>query len=235
MKNKFLSFFITQTSLFENDIPTKGRKVYSLKHSWFYNLFPFICVKENKHISNFYNFLKKRRTLREFCEKKIKKRSLLNILIYSYGINNDLGFRYTPSAGALYPIKFFIYINNVSGIKKGLYLYLPELNKLILYQEMIDKRNFDKIFYNQDFVIKSNAIIVFVANFNLNIEKYGQRGIRYVFLDAGHIAQNISLIALKENLKSVLIGGFLDYELKLLLNLDNNDYPIYAIAIGDEI
>jgi SagB-type dehydrogenase family enzyme len=63
--------------------------------------------------------------------------------------------------------------------------------------------------------------------------KYGQRGYRYVWLDAGHLAQNLCLTATAENLGAVTVGAFFDAELNILLDLPaGEEDAVYIVCIG---
>ena len=72
--------------------------------------------------------------------------------------------------------------------------------------------------------------IIISAIFEKTMEKYGERGIRYVLLEAGHTAQNICLVCEEMGLKSCCIGAFDDRALRL--RLDKNCVPLYVVAIG---
>ena len=63
--------------------------------------------------------------------------------------------------------------------------------------------------------------------------KYRQRGYRYIYLDAGHIGQNLSLAAEELGLGCCMVGAFYDDEVNKLLHLDGKDETvIYLGAVG---
>jgi SagB-type dehydrogenase family enzyme len=78
------------------------------------------------------------------------------------------------------------------------------------------------------------SLIVFItAVFERSVFKYGDRGYRFIFLEAGHVAQNINLVATALGLGSVNIGGFFDREIDEFLDLDGVTHStIYMVAIG---
>ncbi len=62
---------------------------------------------------------------------------------------------------------------------------------------------------------------------------YSKRGYRYVNMEAGHAAQNLSLQAVSLDLGSVVIGAFHDMEVKsIILNLAEQEEPSYIIPVG---
>jgi nitroreductase len=80
-------------------------------------------------------------------------------------------------------------------------------------------------------VVQSNpTYFVICADFSKTTIKYGERGIRYVYMEAGHTAQNIQLIATELGLASYCIGAFDDNEWKRKLNIEED--PIYIVAVG---
>jgi SagB-type dehydrogenase family enzyme len=79
-------------------------------------------------------------------------------------------------------------------------------------------------------------MVIFITSvFERSVFKYGDRGYRFIFLEAGHVAQNINLVAYGLGLASVNIGGFLDRRVDDFLGLDGLTHStIYMIAIGEE-
>lgn len=76
-------------------------------------------------------------------------------------------------------------------------------------------------------------VIIITACFNRTLQKYGERGYRYVFLDAGHVGENIYLSSSYLNLGCVAIGGFDDDKLNDTLGIDGkNESSIYVLTIG---
>ena len=151
--------------------------------------------------------------------------------------NEELGvvqvLRAWPSAGALYPLDTYIVSSQVNGISPGLYHF----NVITCELECLPSRPVKQIlqdgFFWQDFITSAAAVLIFVAVFQRTMAKYGERGYRYIFLDAGHAAQNVLLAAEQLNLSAVPIGGFCDDDLAADLNIDGIDeLVVYAIAMG---
>ncbi|WP_319518777.1 nitroreductase family protein [uncultured Martelella sp.] len=63
-------------------------------------------------------------------------------------------------------------------------------------------------------------------------QPYGARGERYVYLEAGAVAQNIQLQAVEEGLGSVLVGGFDDEATAGVLELPAPLAPLTLMCIG---
>ena len=63
-------------------------------------------------------------------------------------------------------------------------------------------------------------------------KKYKERGIRYMYIEAGHIAQNIHLEAVALGLGSVPIGAFDDNKVRSVLKLPEDQSPLYIVPVG---
>ncbi len=176
----------------------------------------------------------KRGSTRNFSTKKLTLKEISTILIYSAGINNrNPNHRFYPSAGAKYPLEVYLISLN-SEISKGIYHFNIKKN----YLELINK-DFDlkKMFYQPWKIENSSIIIVITSIFFRNMIKYGNRGYRYVLIEAGHVGQNIDLLCSSLNIGVCAVGGYYDINLNEYLNIydDNIESSIYAFAIGNKI
>ena len=63
--------------------------------------------------------------------------------------------------------------------------------------------------------------------------RYGERGFRDVFLDAGHICQNLYLSSQAVRCGVCAIGAFMDDEMNTLLSLDGEKkFTLYMATVG---
>jgi SagB-type dehydrogenase family enzyme len=63
--------------------------------------------------------------------------------------------------------------------------------------------------------------------------RYGQRGLRFALLEAGHLAQNLVLVATALGWSSITLGGFYDDELAIAAGLDGvSQLPVYLLPMG---
>lgn len=184
--------------------------------------------------------IEKRRSVREFGHHKITQKEISKILHYSAGINfrkdNDEydAFRAYPSAGARYPLEVYVVILKAEDMEPGLYHYDVRSHSL----ELISKGNFINRIYEytgrQEMIKNASAVLVISAVFARTQKKYKERGYRYIFLDAGHLAQNVYLISTALKIGCCTVGGFLDNKMNNLLGLDGKEESsIYIGVIGD--
>ena len=84
----------------------------------------------------------------------------------------------------------------------------------------------------QKFIDKASLLMVIVADFKKMKQKYGNRAERYVYLEAGHSAQNILLAAEALGLSACPVGAFNDKKISETFKLEDDCKPVYLIAIG---
>jgi SagB-type dehydrogenase family enzyme len=141
--------------------------------------------------------------------------------------------RSAPSAGALYPFEIYVIVNNVSGLKRGIYHYQVLTHSLELIKLGDYRSKITNCCLNQDMAGKSGVTFVLTAIFERVTFKYDERGYRYVYIEAGHISQNIYLQATSLGLGSVVIGAFYDDKINKLLKIDGKkEAAIYVHAVG---
>lgn len=178
------------------------------------------------------DLLKQRRSIRAFKQKAISLDELSKILWAAQGITSSLGYRTAPSAGALYPIEIYIVIGNVTSLEPGLYKYDVNKNALMLITKGKFRDELAKIALNQSWIKDAPVIIIINAILQRTTQKYGERGIQYVHIEVGSVAQNIYLQATHLNLGTTIVGAFQDKELKKLLNFNVNEDSFAMMPIG---
>lgn len=187
--------------------------------------------------------IESRRTVRRFSGESITVEQLSILLHFSYGITctisnpslpeEHLSMRAAPSAGALYPLEIYLVAWNITGLESGLYHYCVVTHSL----EQLKAGDFAKLACEytmaDDISNTASALFVVTAIFQRTMLKYQDRGYRFVLLEAGHLAQNMCLMAAAMNLGILPIGAFLDDELNRLLGLDGvNETAVYPLAVG---
>ncbi|TRZ77362.1 hypothetical protein D4R87_02895 [bacterium] len=192
------------------------------------------------------NNISNRCSSREFGKQNISKESLVRLLWSGQGaINSILAtnenkklYRKTiPSAGALFPITLHLCLfKDIANINKGIYrIFSAYPNKIDLgfLHNKLDSSKSCIV----DTTIFENAIgmIIIVGCSSHSALKYGNRGILYTILEAGHAAQNILTCAQEEQIATVELGGFIEPKIVDLLGLAKNTQPLTVIVFGSRL
>jgi SagB-type dehydrogenase family enzyme len=183
--------------------------------------------------------LRRRRSIREFQLRPLDLESVGRLLHASYGVegyrqvDHQLTYsRPSPSAGGLYPLELYLAMQTVEGLADGIYHYDARAHQLELRRTGVFHADIAEMTIGQDMIRDANLVIMITAIFERTMWKYGQRGYRYVWLDAGHVAQNLYLVATALGLGPVAIGGFFDDELNELAALPADEDMIYLVCVG---
>lgn len=174
-----------------------------------------------------------RRSVRDFSEGPVTLEQISQLFWAAQGINRDDGGRTAPSAGALYPLTVYVVIGNADGILPGLYKYEPEGHKLTRVLEGDLRQPLSQAALGQPSVRQAAVDFVITGKYEIITPKYGERGIMYTFLEAGHAAQNICLQAVGLKLGVVTIGAFDDAGVRQVLGLSADETPLYIIPAGN--
>lgn len=173
-----------------------------------------------------------RRSVRDYAEEPMTIKEISTLLYVTQGITAE-GKRAAPSAGALYPIETYLVVNNVKGLEKGLYHYIPEEHSLVIVKIGDLSADIKKAGFSQDPLEKAAVDFIWTAVFERTTEKYGDRGIRFIHLEVGHISENLYLQANSMGLGAVAIGGFSDEEVNAFLGVDGEkESVIYINVVG---
>jgi len=189
-----------------------------------------------KGITTFEEAVTKRRSVRSFTRRPLSQAQLSYLLWASTGIQRrerGLEFRTVPSAGALYPIETYLIVNNVEDLKRGVYHYSVRSHDLELLKLGDFTRDISDAALEQEMCLRAAATFVWTAIFARSKWKYRQRAYRYIYLDAGHIAQNLALSAVNIGLGSCQVGAFYDDEVNQTVDVDGTDESaIYLSVVG---
>lgn len=182
--------------------------------------------------------IRQRRSVRTFQDTPLKEAELSQLLWAAQGITRTVrgfGLRTAPSAGALYPVETYLVVHSVEGIEPGVYHYAVETHELDQLKVGDFRAAVARAALDQKIAHRANVVLVWTALFERSKWKYKQRAYRYVYLDAGHIAQNVALGAVALGLGSCQIAAIYDDEANALLGVDGvSESAIYMTVVGRE-
>jgi SagB-type dehydrogenase family enzyme len=178
--------------------------------------------------------LKTRKSVRDYSNKPIRMEILSYLLWASTGISRKEGgyeFRTAPSAGALYPIETYLVVNRAEGICPGIYHYNIRSHVLELLKEGDYAEQTAQAALGQTMCIQAPVVFIWTAVFQRMKWKYGQRAYRYVYLDAGHIAENLALAAVSLGLGSCQIGALFDEEINQIVEVNGVEESVLYMSV----
>ncbi len=172
--------------------------------------------------------LNKRRSVRDYKRGPLSLGQVSQLLWAAAGRN--LYRRTAPSAGATYPLETYLVVGDVQGLEPGVYRYSSSRHSLEKVKEQDVRMGLSRAALGQRMVEEAPVSIIIAGEYGRTAGHYGQRGIRYVHMEAGHVGQNVSLQAVALSLGTVMIGAFEDREVKEVLGI--GEEPLYIIPVG---
>ncbi len=180
--------------------------------------------------------LHERRSIRRYGDAPLPLRDIGQLAWAAQGITEERrGLRTSPSAGATYPLEIYFLITGLEEIPDGLYRYVTRGHRL---EKVLsgDRRGdlFESALY-QDAIMSAPVVMVITGVEERTARRYGQRATRYVHMEAGHAAQNVSLQAVALGIGTVVIGAFDDSAVVQALRLDEGESPLYLMPLGKQL
>lgn len=176
--------------------------------------------------------LARRRSIRNFSTEALTLSEVSQLLWSAQGETDRRNRRTAPSAGALYPLEVYLVAGNVAGLEKGVYKYRPKHHALVRRARGDKRIVLGTAAMLQTWLSKAPAVMVLTAVEARTTRKYGKRGIRYIHMEAGHAAQNVALQAITLGLGTVTVGAFSDTMVKQILDMEDDEQPLYLMPVG---
>ena len=176
-----------------------------------------------------------RRTIRAYLPQILVLDQVSQLLWAAQGITEDRGFkRAAPSAGALYPMDVYAVVgqDSVEQIEAGVYHYEPKRHGLSLVTKRDLRGKLAGAALAQRWMARAPINLVITAEYSRVAGKYGNRGVRYAMIEAGHIAQNLFLQAEALGLKAGIVGAFHDKKLIDILKIPRTHEPLLIMPAG---
>jgi SagB-type dehydrogenase family enzyme len=169
----------------------------------------------------------RRRSVRSYDAGQISSKDVAQLLWACQGVTDTRGgLRAAPSAGALYPLEVYIAKDD------GIFRYLCETHALEKISDKDVRADLAEAAYGQRFVADAPICIIIAAVYERVTARYGERGVRYTDMEAGHAAQNVALQAVALGLDSVPIGAFNDEAVAQIIRLPKEARPLYILPVG---
>ncbi|MEU5545108.1 SagB/ThcOx family dehydrogenase [Streptomyces sioyaensis] len=191
-----------------------------------------------------------RRSVRDFADTSVSLDDLATVLRYANsetaevdadlesGNQAALRLRTVPSGGGLYPVEVWLGARSVPGLESGIYRYLPHEDALAVHggPDMLAAATAAAMEGGGADVHRAGAFFLLVAQPWRSMRKYGPRGMRFVFHEAGGISQNVHLAATGLGLGSLDSSSFYDDDMDSALGLDGLfRTTVHLIVVGNTL
>lgn len=179
-----------------------------------------------------------RKSMRKYSDAALTIDELTYLLWTTQGVkqvtNRPATLRTVPSAGSRHCFETYLFVNRVEGLTPGIYRYKAIGHKLIVIDTTPGwGEKLTAACYKQPFVGSSAVTFFWAADAYRMQWRYGERGTRFMHLDAGHVCQNLYLAAEVIDAGVCAIAAFYDDEVNKLLGLDGeNDFVVYVATVG---
>lgn len=184
---------------------------------------------------SFLELIELRSSVRQYTGGEMSVKQLSFLLWCTQGVKmvTDRTVRNVPSAGGRHALETYLLIRNVEGIAPGVYRFLAIEHLLVKVggedmMEEIASRG-----CTQPIVKTASVVFFWVAQADRMTWRFGERGYRYLMLDAGHVCQNLYLAAGAIKFGACAIGAFDDEAMNEILGLDGqNAFVLYGASVG---
>ncbi len=214
----------------EGEVPLAHVKIFHKQ----YPRLPNIVLPEATMSGELAELLRSRKSSRNFSTEPVTLEELAAILSSCAIVDTSGPFerRTYPSAGARFPVEMYVVNFSVAGLAPGCYHYDIEGRRLdVLWETDLRSRESEIV---SPAVENPSASLVFTAVIARAEVKYGARAYPFALLEAGHMAQNVSLVGTRMGIGLCAIGGFVNDTIAQCLDLTKDEIPIYGMALGKE-
>jgi SagB-type dehydrogenase family enzyme len=184
-----------------------------------------------------------RGSCRRFADCPLSLAALSTLLHTAYGLGDKYVYgevamydRPVPSGGGCYPLELYVLVRRVESLPRKIYHYSVRHHTLEGLGPLPPPDEILTLFLGQPWLASAPIIVVVTAVTSRLLYRYGDRGYRYLLIEAGHIGQNLALAATATGLSSLSLGGFLDNDLSSRIGLDPvYEVPLYGVALGPPV
>lgn len=180
----------------------------------------------------------RRHSIRLYRDEPLSMEELSYLLWSTQGVKavtkRPCTLRTVPSGGARHAFETYLMVRAVAGLEPGIYRFLAIEHKLQLVKP--GKRTLQDVTDlcgGQKMVKLSAVTFVWTAVPYRMVWRYNQRAYRGLFLDAGHVCQNLYLAAEAIDCGVCAINAFFDDEFNTYLGFDPaQQFVIYCASLG---
>ena len=139
-----------------------------------------------------------------------------------------------PSGGGLHPLDGYLVVGagSVEGVEAGVYRYLPAGHSMKRVASGDKRAPLAKACLGQTWLAGAPAILVITSENSRITAKYGNRGVRYAWIEAGCVAENLFLQAEATGLGAGIVGAFDDDVVARVISTLPGHKPLLVMPVG---
>ncbi len=167
-----------------------------------------------------------RRSIRTYSGEALTLGEVSQLLWAAQGITSPKGFRTAPSASATYTLETYLVVGDIDDLAEGVYRYQPAGHKLV---KILDGKYWAQLTNPAAgiYFVEGGAIyLIFTGVYS----RIGEE--KWVHMEVGHATQNVYLQAVALGLGTVVTGGINGDYIREILELPENEQPLYAMPVG---
>jgi SagB-type dehydrogenase family enzyme len=176
--------------------------------------------------------LSQRRSASTFSAGMPSKRGLSRLLHLAHGIRADRARGPVPSAGGMQSLELYLVTFEPSWLPSGIYHFDRAGNHLSQISASASRQEWVTCVPSLAPVEGGAILFVLVGDYGRVEAKYGARGLRFLLIEAGHLGQNLCLLASSLGLRTLPLGGFFEREIARRLALPADDEILYLLLGG---
>ena len=176
--------------------------------------------------------LVERRCVRRLGREVPSRKVLGRLLQYAHGVCAGEGRGPAPSSGGLQAVELYVAAFEASWLPPGVHHYDRAGHHLSQVVKGTDRARWRTLVPSIEQVEGGALLWILVGDVERVGAKYGDRGGRFLLLEAGHVMQNLCLMSASLKLSTVPLGGALEPEIAKELSLPESDAVLYVALCG---
>ncbi len=169
---------------------------------------------------------------RSVSDRAFSQDELGTLLGLALGARKKQGSRNYPSAGAQFPIETYVIGNLLEGVDSGVFHYHPGAHALEHLWPLPESFDMSRLI-RPSITPLSSTFVIFTSVWERSAKKYGDFAYSHALLEAGHMAQNILLVATAIGAQCRPVAGCEDPYVAEILDLDpETEQFIYGVLLS---
>lgn len=176
--------------------------------------------------------LVRRRSTRRMRTGFPDRATLSRWFAFAHGVTSGDRHGPVPSAGGLQAIELYLVTWTEGWLPAGAYHFDRCGRHLSQVADHAAHAEWRAMVPSLEQIEGGAGLLVVVGESSRVLRRYGARGGRFLLLEAGHLLQNLSLLATSLDIDCCALGGVFEQDVAAALGLPRTDWVLYAAAWG---